>query len=49
MRDILESCDLVVANTESVSVGEFLANITLQDAVIRRFEIIGEVVKRIPE
>ncbi len=49
LRDILESCELIIKNTASVSADEFRANMTLQDAVIRRFEIIGEAVKHVPE
>ena len=48
LRDILESCDRIIANVNGVSAEEFEHNINLQDAVIRRFEIIGEAVKRVP-
>ncbi|MHB1163488.1 MAG: HepT-like ribonuclease domain-containing protein [Minisyncoccota bacterium] len=49
LRDIVESCKLIIKNTDVISLDEFRANTTLQDAVIRRFEIIGEAVKHVPE
>lgn len=48
LRDILESCDFVIADLSSVTLSEFSSNRMLQDAVIRRFEIIGEAVKHVP-
>lgn len=48
LRDVLESCEIVAKHIESVSAEEFRANIMLQDAVIRRFEIIGEAIKHVP-
>ena len=48
LQDILESCDFVIADTSSVTLSEFSNNRILQDAVIRRFEIIGEAVKHVP-
>jgi uncharacterized protein with HEPN domain len=48
IRDILESCDLIVADTETKTIEEFRRDRLLQDAIIRRFEIIGEATKRIP-
>ena len=40
LQDVLESCDLVAKHIEDVSEEEFRTNTMLQDAVIRRFEII---------
>lgn len=48
LQDILEACSLIVADTSSVTLSEFSNNRMLQDAVIRRFEIIGEAVKHVP-
>jgi len=49
LKDIIESCERIIANTASVTLEEFRSDIDLQDAVIRRFEIIGEAAKRVPE
>jgi uncharacterized protein with HEPN domain len=48
LQDVLESCELIIKHTESVSADEFRMNTMLQDAVIRRFKIIGEAVKHVP-
>ncbi|MEK7144287.1 MAG: DUF86 domain-containing protein [Patescibacteria group bacterium] len=48
LQDILESCDFVIADISSMTLSEFSSNRILQDAVIRRFEIIGEAVKHVP-
>ena len=48
LQDVLESCDLVAKHIEDVSEEEFRTNTMLQDAVIRRFEIIGEAIKHVP-
>lgn len=48
LQDVLESCDFVTADLSSVTLSEFSNNRMLQDAVIRRFEIIGEAVKHVP-
>lgn len=48
LQDVLESCELIIKHIESVSADEFQTNVMLQDAVIRRFEIIGEAVKHVP-
>jgi uncharacterized protein with HEPN domain len=49
LRDVLESCDRIIANLKDVTLENFRENITLQDAVIRRFEIIGEATKRLSD
>lgn len=46
--DVLECIDKVEEYTEEVSEGEFYKNTQIQDAVIRRLEIIGEAIKNIP-
>lgn len=49
LQHILESIALVEEYTSGVSKEEFLQKSELQDAVIRRIEVIGEAVKNIPE
>ena len=49
LQDIIESCERIIHNVEKVTLKQFQTDINLQDAVIRRFEIIGEAVKKIPE
>ena len=47
--DILEACKLVISYTSNLAKDEFLNDVKCQDAVIRRFEIIGEAARRISE
>lgn len=49
LKDILESCDRIIFNLKDISLESFRKDINLQDAVIRRFEIIGEATKRLPD
>ena len=44
----LNSIELIESYTVGVSKDSFLANTQIQDAVLRRLEIVGEAVKRIP-
>lgn len=46
--DLLECIDKVDEYTEGVGEGEFYENTQIQDAVIRRLEIVGEAIKNIP-
>lgn len=46
--DILESIKLIQEYMSGKTLTEFDNSTELQDAVVRRLEIIGEVVKRIP-
>ncbi len=48
ISDILESVEKIEEYTNSISEADFLKNTQSQDSVIRRIEIIGEAVKRIP-
>ncbi len=48
LEHIKESILLIEKYTKDVSQSEFIKNRPLQDAVIRRFEIIGEAVKNLP-
>ena len=47
--DILESIEMIFKYVEDKTEFEFLNNFMLQDAVIRRFEIIGEAASKISE
>ena len=47
--DILECIQKIREYTSVISKEEFLQNTQIQDAVLRRFEIIGEAVKSLPE
>ncbi|MEA1907415.1 MAG: DUF86 domain-containing protein [Euryarchaeota archaeon] len=45
---ILESIQLIEKYVDQMSKDDFLKSVHIQDAVIRRLEIIGEAVKNIP-
>lgn len=49
LEDILESINRIEEYTKDLYESEFYKNIERQDAIVRRFEIIGEAVKRIPQ
>ena len=49
LQDILESLDCILNYTEDKTEFEFVSDLMLQDAVIRRFEIIGEASSKISE
>jgi uncharacterized protein with HEPN domain len=49
LSHILECIDLVETYIAGMSPGEFEKNQQVQDAVLRRIEIIGEAVKNLPE
>lgn len=49
INDILEAIALILDYIEGKTEYEFLKNIMLQDAVIRRFEIIGEASGKISD
>lgn len=49
LEDILESIDLIQNYTANVTEDKFMKSVKIQDAVVRRFEIIGEAVKHIPK
>jgi uncharacterized protein with HEPN domain len=48
LEHILESIDEIERNTKNLSEDEFFNSTTIQDAVVRRLEIIGEAVKNLP-
>ena len=49
LDDILESIKQIEKYTKGLTQKDFEHKLQVQDAVIRRFEIIGEAVKNIPE
>ena len=49
LEDVIEYCDRAIASVEEVSLEEFRDSLMMQDAFARRFEIIGEAVKHIPD
>lgn len=49
LDDILESITQIEDYTSGVTFQDFEADTEKQDAVIRRFEIIGEAVKQMPK
>ena len=46
--DILDSIEKIKKYAKNVSEDDFFDNIQVQDAVVRRIEIIGEAVKGLP-
>ena len=49
LKDIKESLDKIEIYAKNVSEEQFKEDVKLQDAIIRRLEIIGEAVKNIPK
>ena len=49
LQDILDSVNIILTYTENITEFDFLKNMILQDAVTRRFEIIGEAASKISE
>lgn len=49
LQHILESIDWIEKDTKDLSKEGFLENVPIQDAVIRRLEIIGEAIRNLPE
>lgn len=47
--DILESIAKIEQYTKTITKGDFLEDTQVQDAVLRRLEIMGEAVKNIPQ
>ncbi len=48
IEHILECLELIEEYTEGITKENFINSVQLQDAVIRRIEIIGEAVKNLP-
>ena len=49
LNDVLEYCNRIIASANGMTLEEFRNDLNMQDAFARRFEIIGEAVKRIPD
>ncbi len=49
IEDILDSITKIQQYTQTIDEQDFLTNTQLQDAVLRRLEIMGEAVKNIPQ
>jgi len=49
LQDIVDSIELIEKYIENISLEDFEKNYQLQDAVARRFEIIGEASKRLSD
>ncbi len=49
INDIIESVDIILSYTDSKTEHEFLNDLMLQDAVVRRFEILGEAGSKISD
>lgn len=49
LRDIADSISAIEEYTRSVKEGDFYSNRLVQDAVVRRLEIIGEAAKNIDD
>ncbi len=49
LRDIQASARLAISYLDGVGMESFLGDSRLQDAVIRRIEIIGEAARRVPK
>lgn len=47
LRDILDSAELIRSYLDQVEYDAFMADTEKQDAVLRRFEIIGEAANRL--
>lgn len=48
LKHILESIGEIERNIKNMSEDKFFDSVTIQDAVVRRIEIIGEAVKNLP-
>ena len=49
LDDILECINRIASSTQNLSKEQFEDDIDIQDAIIRRIEIIGEAVKQLPQ
>lgn len=47
LKHILESIEWIEKDTKGMSKEEFLKNVPIQDAVVRRIEIIGEAIRNL--
>jgi uncharacterized protein with HEPN domain len=49
IKDIIKSCERIVAKTEGRSLEEFLGTEDLHDIVVWQFTIIGEAARRVSD
>jgi uncharacterized protein with HEPN domain len=49
LLDMLQSAELIASYTDQISKDEFIQNVQLQDAVIRRLLVIAEAAHRVSE
>jgi uncharacterized protein with HEPN domain len=49
LDDIQESIEKIEEYTKGITLEKFLKNTQIQDAVLRRLEIIGEAVRNLPD
>jgi uncharacterized protein with HEPN domain len=49
INDIIDSIQKILEYSQDLTEDEFLASSQIQDAIIRRLEIMGEAVKHIPQ
>jgi uncharacterized protein with HEPN domain len=49
LLDMLQSADLILTYTAQCSKDEFVANVQLQDSVIRRLLVIAEAARRVSD
>ncbi|MBI2906501.1 MAG: DUF86 domain-containing protein [Chloroflexi bacterium] len=48
LEDILKSIDIIQDHTKGITEEGFYGSMLIQDAVVRRLEIIGEAAKHVP-
>ena len=48
LKHILESIAWIEKDTKDLSKEKFIKNVPIQDAVVRRIEIIGEAIRHLP-
>lgn len=49
LKHILESIEWIEKDTLNFSEQDFLKNVPIQDAVVRRLEIIGQAIRNLPQ
>lgn len=49
LKDALQSINIIQKRVKNISEKQFTKNIELQDGIIRRLEIIGEVISKLPQ
>lgn len=47
--DVVESIERIEVYTKNLTEHQFVNNVAIQDAIVRRLQIIGEAVKYIPD